>query len=73
MAFRWNDRQQICRKGWPLGNLLWAIPLLLLPGMVFAESDADFFEKRIRPLLIEKCEGCHSSAKGKTSGGLALD
>ena len=38
-----------------------------------AESDTDFFEKRIRPLLIDRCESCHSMAKGKTSGGLALD
>ncbi len=37
------------------------------------ESDADFFEKRIRPLFVERCESCHSAAKGKTSGGLALD
>ena len=33
----------------------------------------EFFEKRIRPLLAERCELCHSAAKGKTSGGLALD
>ncbi|MDA1054883.1 MAG: PSD1 and planctomycete cytochrome C domain-containing protein [Planctomycetota bacterium] len=37
------------------------------------ESDAEFFEKRIRPLLVERCEACHSAAKGKTNGGLALD
>jgi len=37
------------------------------------ESDAEFFEKRIRPLLVERCESCHSAAKGKTNGGLALD
>ena len=40
---------------------------------LFAESDADFFENRIRPLLVAKCEGCHSNLSGKTSGGLALD
>jgi hypothetical protein len=38
-----------------------------------AEGDHDFFETRIRPLLVERCLGCHSSATGKTSGGLALD
>ncbi len=37
------------------------------------DSDAEFFEKRIRPLLVERCESCHSAAKGKTNGGLALD
>ena len=44
-----------------------------VPVVAHAESDADFFEKRIRPLFIERCESCHSAAKGKTSGGLALD
>lgn len=73
MAVHLNAVLQTCRKGGALANRLWVILLLLLPGMAFAESDADFFEKRIRPLLIEKCEGCHSSTKGKTSGGLALD
>lgn len=38
-----------------------------------ADTDADFFEKHIRPLLVARCEGCHSQATGKTSGGLALD
>jgi hypothetical protein len=54
--------------------------VMLISGMsggisvaVGGESDADFFEKRIRPLLIDRCESCHSTAKGKTSGGLALD
>ncbi len=48
--------------------LLW-----LAPGLVRADSDMEFFEKRIRPLLAERCESCHSAAKGKTNGGLALD
>ncbi len=30
-------------------------------------DQAEFFEKRIRPLLIAKCQGCHN-AKVKTSG-----
>ena len=37
------------------------------------EPDGEFFEKRIRAILVERCEGCHSTSKGKTSGGLALD
>lgn len=56
------------------------VVLLVVAGMCAevsvvagAESDTDFFEKRIRPLLIDRCESCHSTAKGKTSGGLALD
>ncbi|MEC7582817.1 MAG: DUF1553 domain-containing protein [Planctomycetota bacterium] len=33
---------------------------------------AEHFEARIRPVLVEHCYACHSSA-GKTRGGLALD
>ncbi|MCY2964066.1 MAG: DUF1549 domain-containing protein, partial [Planctomycetota bacterium] len=44
-----------------------------MPATAFAEDDNDFFEKRVRPLLADRCEKCHSAAKGKTSGGLALD
>jgi hypothetical protein len=32
-----------------------------------------FFEKRIRPVLVEKCYGCHSSTVDKLKGGLLLD
>jgi hypothetical protein len=44
-----------------------------------ASSDSaafDFFEKKIRPVLIEKCYECHSAqakADGKLKGGLLLD
>ena len=33
----------------------------------------EFFEKKIRPILVERCYECHSAEKGKTKGGLALD
>ena len=36
-------------------------------------EDVDFFETRIRPLLIAHCLECHSDASAKTNGGLALD
>ncbi len=32
----------------------------------------EFFEKQIRPILVERCYECHSAEK-KTKGGLALD
>lgn len=38
---------------------------------VFAE-DNSFFEKKIRPILVEHCYACHNSL-GKKKGGLALD
>ena len=41
-----------------------------------AEPDAAsvaFFEKQVRPLLVENCHECHSAQAKKTRGGLALD
>ncbi len=36
-----------------------------------SELDQDFFEKSVRPLLVERCLKCHGSIK--QSGGLRLD
>jgi hypothetical protein len=51
--------------------------LALLNGIAAAaELPADqieFFEKRIRPVLIESCYKCHSTESGKAKGGLLLD
>jgi len=33
----------------------------------------DFFEKRIRPVLVARCYKCHSAAAEKVKGGLLLD
>ncbi len=33
----------------------------------------EFFEKKIRPVLIESCYGCHSAQSKKPQGGLLLD
>ena len=46
---------------------------LCLPRVGTADDDVEFFEKRIRPLLAQRCEVCHSQSRGETSGGLALD
>ena len=33
----------------------------------------DFFEKKIRPVLAERCYECHSADAEKLKGGLLLD
>ena len=35
------------------------------------QADEAFFEKRVRPLLIERCYGCHGGEKAR--GGLSLE
>ncbi|MFN3190866.1 MAG: PSD1 and planctomycete cytochrome C domain-containing protein [Aureliella sp.] len=37
-----------------------------------ADERSDFFERKIRPVLVEKCYECHSAA-GDAEGGLVLD
>ena len=38
-----------------------------------ADTGAEFFEKRIRPLLAKNCYACHSSAGNVAMGGLRAD
>ncbi len=36
-------------------------------------AQLDFFEKKIRPVLVESCYECHSTSAKKLKGGLYLD
>ncbi len=36
-------------------------------------ADFEFFEKRVRPLLVQRCFECHSAKAEKLKGGLLLD
>lgn len=47
--------------------------MALASGLVFAEEKLEFFEAKVRPLLIERCYECHSVESGESSGGLRLD
>jgi hypothetical protein len=45
-------------------------------GTASADSGTEFFEAKIRPVLVEQCYKCHSSdaqKNGKLKGGLLLD
>ena len=47
-----------------------------LGSSLIAEDEVEgiaFFEKRIRPVLVENCYECHSVESGKRKGGLHLD
>ena len=48
---------------------------LLLTAPLRAEDAAEqeFFEKRIRPILVEHCFECHSAKTNPLKGGLRLD
>ena len=49
----------------------WILPLMPAAGMGAVVEPTEFFEKRIRPLLIEHCTECHGAEKQK--GSLRLD
>ncbi len=36
-------------------------------------TKSDFFEKKVRPILVQRCYECHSVEAGKTKGNLSLD
>jgi len=54
-----------------------ALLLLLAPAADPAAkapaADNEFFEARVRPLLVEHCQACHSTKAKKDRGGLLLD
>ena len=56
----------------PLTMALLSMPL----GAFGDEGNAgrtEFFEKRIRPVLVRHCYECHSAASTKLKGGLRVD
>lgn len=81
-----NDRGTLIRKNTlpmsstPFHSFVMLRPLFCLAaGLLItahrplqAADHADFFEKRIRPILVEHCYECHSADK-KIKGGLRLD
>ncbi|MGE3777257.1 MAG: DUF1549 domain-containing protein, partial [Pirellulaceae bacterium] len=58
---------------------VWVVCLVLMPrGGRAAEPDwtpeqLQFFESRIRPVLVEHCYSCHSARVAEPEGGLRLD
>ncbi|MCA9177381.1 MAG: DUF1549 domain-containing protein [Planctomycetales bacterium] len=61
------------RRGLALGTA--SLAMMLAPQLGHSQSPADseFFETRIRPVLVRQCYACHSSAIESPKGGLRLD
>jgi hypothetical protein len=56
----------------PLAVLSLSIAFSAASSSRAADAGKEFFEKKIRPVLVEHCYSCHSVAK-KRRGGLTLD
>ena len=56
-----------------------SIAILLATGSVWAGNPAlerpglDFYESKIRPVLVKNCYECHAADSRKLSGGLLID
>src|SRR5216117_2608362 len=63
----------------PTFRLVCLLSSTLCEAVCFAEGaepqtkDLDFFEKRIRPVLVERCYRCHSASAEKVKGEFVLD
>lgn len=65
----------VCLKRWILYSLGW-LASLMLEGFVIADDErakTDFFEAKIRPVLIKHCYECHSANSTTIQAGLQLD
>ncbi|MGE0608188.1 MAG: PSD1 and planctomycete cytochrome C domain-containing protein [Pirellulales bacterium] len=56
---------------WPLFLALCA--LLSLPPAARADDALEFFEKKIRPVLVEHCGECHAASSKPLKGNLRVD
>lgn len=43
------------------------------PTQALTKAQTDFFESKVRPMLVDKCYKCHSATSEKVKGGLQLD
>jgi hypothetical protein len=51
----------------------WLILIVCAAGLSHADEGTDFFESRIRPVLAERCYGCHSSKQKSPQGDFYAD
>lgn len=53
--------------------VLLCVSLMTLTSSAITKDESDFFEKKIRPVLIKECYKCHSAEGKKAKGQLLLD
>src|SRR4051794_28715859 len=70
MPDRYSPRRMI---GTACTGLTLSIILTHASTVSAADPGIDYFEKKIRPILVEHCYSCHSTAAKKQKGGLLLD
>jgi hypothetical protein len=63
------------RNGFSVAGLVAAIGLFVsrVGAADLPPDQVEFFESKIRPILVESCYKCHSAESGKSKGSLVLD
>ncbi len=63
------------RRTWLISLLgtLAAAPLMRADNLNVSPADAQFFETKVRPILVDRCYKCHSHDSDRVRGGLMLD
>ena len=75
-AGQWVTAHRFLPTGHAWLLLAWAVLLLAAVSLLASEPTSEqleFFEKKVRPLLSERCYKCHSTQSEKLKGGLLLD
>ena len=67
---RWST---FTRFRWTLFALFLALAFCSNSSSLAQEAEIEFFEKKIRPVLIERCYKCHSAESKKLKGKFLLD
>ena len=73
-----NETPSRAQARWPSRDLSASLLVLAATFAAWSSSgaragdDSEFFEKKVRPILVDRCDRCHNAA-GKRGGGLALD
>ena len=57
----------------PRHCIVGAILALSVSTPLLAQTDAEFFETKIRPVLVQRCYSCHNSKMAAPKGDLILD
>ena len=66
--------RRMAASAWTLSLVsIFAAFLGSVAGAEPGSENLEFFEKKVRPLLADRCYKCHSSASEKLKGGLMLD
>ncbi len=67
-----NSQRRMSMKPGLLATLFVSVAASVAQGLDAEAAKLEFFEKRVRPVLVEHCHTCHA-AETKPSGGLRVD